>query len=93
MHRITDIRTIAPYKLLVEFDHSELRWIDLGFKLKEWSEGDVSTPFAQLLDFKEFKKVEVNPIAKTLVWLNGVDFCPDILYQWSEKTTAGYTKN
>jgi len=36
--------------------------------------------FRPLADFDFFKQVEVEPEAGTIVWPNGVDFCPDVLY-------------
>jgi hypothetical protein len=36
--------------------------------------------FAPLEDVEFFKKVTVDPEIGTLVWPNGVDFCPDVLY-------------
>jgi hypothetical protein len=33
-----------------------------------------------LQDVDYFSRVAVDPEAGTLVWPNGVDFCPDVLY-------------
>ncbi len=35
---------------------------------------------AGLEDVEEFGRVEVDREAGSLVWPNGVDFCPDVLY-------------
>jgi hypothetical protein len=35
---------------------------------------------APLSDVDFFSRVQVDPEAGTLVWPNGVDFCPDVLY-------------
>jgi hypothetical protein len=36
--------------------------------------------FAPLEEIDFFKQVQVDPEAGTLVWPNGVDLCPDVLY-------------
>lgn len=36
--------------------------------------------FRPLQDVESFKQVRVDSEARTLVWPNGVDFCPDVLY-------------
>jgi hypothetical protein len=36
--------------------------------------------FRPLQDVEFFKQVRVDSEAGTLVWPNGVDFCPDVLY-------------
>jgi hypothetical protein len=36
--------------------------------------------FSQLEDVGFFSQVQVDPEAGTIVWPNGVDFCPDVLY-------------
>jgi hypothetical protein len=33
-----------------------------------------------LEDAELFKQIQVDPEAGTIVWPNGVDFCPDVLY-------------
>ena len=33
-----------------------------------------------LEDVAYFKQVQIDPEAGTIVWPNGVDFCPDVLY-------------
>jgi len=38
--------------------------------------------FAQLLQEDYFIQVQLDPEAETLVWPNGLDFCPDTLYLW-----------
>jgi hypothetical protein len=38
--------------------------------------------FQPLEDIDFFKQVRVDTEAGTVVWPNGVDFCPDVLYSW-----------
>ena len=39
--------------------------------------------FRPLEDPAFFKQVQVDPEAGTIVWPNGVDFCPDVLYAFA----------
>jgi hypothetical protein len=60
----------------------ELTFIDgataeLDFRQRIVGRGGV---FSQLEDVGFFKRVQVDPKAGTIVWPNGVDFCPDVLY-------------
>jgi hypothetical protein len=36
--------------------------------------------FSPLRDFDEFRKARIDPEAQTIVWPNGADVCPDVLY-------------
>jgi len=49
----------------------------LDFKSKIVGRGGVFQP---LEDIEFFRQVKVDPEIGTLVWPNGVDFCPDVLY-------------
>jgi hypothetical protein len=44
-------------------------------------------PFEALRDPDYFALVRVNHELGTVVWPNGADFCPDVLYEWVK---AGY---
>jgi hypothetical protein len=73
--RITDVRHVMDYQLEVQFsDGTEAR---LDFRRRIVGRGGV---FAPLEDVSIFSQVAVDPEAGTLVWPNGVDFCPDVLY-------------
>jgi hypothetical protein len=50
---------------------------ELDFRQRIVGRGGV---FRQLEDVGLFKQVQVDPEAGTIVWPNGVDFCPDVLY-------------
>lgn len=41
------------------------------------------SPFSQLLQEDYFSQVQLDLEAETLVWPNGLDFCPDTLYTWA----------
>ncbi len=73
--RITNVRYIEEYRLLITFaDGLEA---ELDFRDQIMGRGGV---FAALEESEFFRRVSVDPEAKTLVWPNGVDFCPDVLY-------------
>lgn len=50
---------------------------ELDFRARIVGRGGVFTP---LQDVEFFRQVSVDSEAGTLVWPNGVDFCPDVLY-------------
>lgn len=50
---------------------------ELDFRNRIVGRGGV---FRQLEDVGFFTQVQVDPEAGTIVWPNGVDFCPDVLY-------------
>jgi hypothetical protein len=47
--------------------------------------------FLPLLDERFFRAVHVNPELGTIVWPNGADICPDVLYEALEVAAAGLT--
>ncbi len=73
--RITNVRYLKDYWLELTF--SDGVSAELDFRERIVGRGGVFTP---LEDLDAFRQVEVDPEAKTLVWPNGVDFCPDVLY-------------
>jgi hypothetical protein len=48
--------------------------------------------FAPLQDPAYFAQVRVDPELGTLVWPNGADFCPDVLYEWAKGPVLQPTK-
>jgi hypothetical protein len=82
MHFVKNIIDVKPYMLKLEFEDQSVRKIDLSEKLQQWSASSDSI-FKRLLDETYFKQVRLNTDLETIYWDNGVDFCPDMLYQWS----------
>ena len=69
-----------PYKLAIEFKNGEVKVADLEDKIRSKS----TTPdskYSPLLDFNYFKKVKVQEERETIYRDNGLDLCPDVLYQ------------
>ncbi len=73
--RVAEVRHVRDYRLELTFTSGEKAEID--FRDMIVGRGGV---FAALEDVEEFRRVEVDREAGTVVWPNGVDFCPDVLY-------------
>lgn len=84
MHAIIEILRVDPYKLTVRFKTAEIRQIDLSARLNEWG-SNPNSKFAELRDPQAFKNVKLHPEFDTLVWENGIDLCPDVLYSLSKE--------
>lgn len=73
--RISSVRYVEDFKLELTFTDGTKKLVD--FKKRVCGRGGV---FAPLENMEYFKNVAVDPEVGTLVWPNGVDFCPDVLY-------------
>jgi hypothetical protein len=73
--RIAGVRHVRDYVLEIEFRNGERAQLD--FRDIVVGRGGV---FTELEDPETFRGVEVDREAGTLVWPNGVDMCPDVLY-------------
>ena len=84
MHFVKEIGKVEPFKLQLKFEDGTLRTIDFREKLFEWSISDHSI-YKTLLEPEYFREVRYNKELETIYWDNGVDFCPEMLYEWSNK--------
>lgn len=73
--RVSGVRHIKEYELQLNFSDGTSANLDLRGRIV--GRGGVFTP---LQDTGFFAQVAVDREAGTLVWPNGVDFCPDVLY-------------
>jgi len=73
--RVCGVRHLKDYRLEISFSDGAVA--ELDFRRRIAGRGGVFTPL-ESLEF--FKQVTVDREAGTLVWPNGVDFCPDVLY-------------
>jgi hypothetical protein len=73
---VTSVKAIGPSELLVSFSDGERRIVDLRAALARRGRG----VFAQLRDPELFEKVGVSPSGETVVWPNGADIDPEVLY-------------
>ena len=84
MVRVTAIRDVRPYTLALVFSNGDVKTVDLGSRLRAWSASPDSA-FRQLLDPKVFAGARVNRDIGCVLWDNGIDLCPDALYQWARE--------
>jgi hypothetical protein len=73
--RVTAVRHLKDYELDVFFSDGTRAALD--FRARVVGRGGVFKP---LENVDIFSKVTVDVEGGTLVWPNGVDFCPDVLY-------------
>jgi hypothetical protein len=73
--RITYVRHIQGHRLELTFSDGIKG--ELDFASRVVGRGGVFRP---LEDIGFFQQVTVDPEAGTIVWPNGVDLCPDVLY-------------
>jgi hypothetical protein len=83
LHLIKQIKKAEPFRIDVLFNTGEVKTIDLKDKLLEWSKSD-NSKFKELLNPEYFVTVRLNTDLETIYWDNGIDFCPDTLFHWSE---------
>ena len=83
MYLVKEIKGVNNYELLLLFNNNEVRKVNLKPKLKEWTTTPYSK-FGQLLNVSYFKTVRLDEEMETIVWSNGIDLCPNVLYAMSE---------
>ena len=83
--RVSGVRHVKDYVLEIGFSDGTVA--ELDFRQRIVGRGGVFGPL-ESVDF--FRQVTVDREAGTLVWPNGVDFCPDVLY--AEATGKAITK-
>jgi hypothetical protein len=73
--RVVQVRHLKDHELEIGFSDGVVA--NLDFRRRIAGRGGVFAPL-QSVDY--FARVTVDQEAGTLVWPNGVDFCPDVLY-------------
>ena len=73
--KLIGVRHLGDYRLEVRFENGLTATIDL--KQRVLSHNGIWLP---LRDVEYFKKARVDSDLATVVWPNGVDICPDVLY-------------
>lgn len=71
---IIEVRVLGQYRIHIRFEDGVEGELDLARMI------DFTGVFAPLKDRREFAKVRVDPELGTIVWPNGADLDPDVLY-------------
>jgi len=74
MHRIVSVRPLPGYRLNLGFDDGVEGEVDLSGLVGKGV-------FAAWNDPAAFEKVTIDPVSHTVTWPDGVDLCPESLYQ------------
>lgn len=77
IHTIKSFRKVAPYTLEIVFGNNNCKTINFLPMLNGEMYGSLKNA-----DF--FDKVILDPEVKTIVWPNGADFDPALLYNWEQ---------
>lgn len=73
MIRVADVVVLEGFRVRLAFSDGTERDLDLAPYLK----GPIFEP---LKETDRFREVAVDPDLGTIVWPNGADICPDVLY-------------
>jgi len=83
-HRVTAVQPLDPYRVRLAFSNGTTGIVDLAPAIV--GQGGV---FGPLNDPAVFRQVSLEPTFGTIEWPNGVDFCPDVLYEWLKRGAVG----
>jgi hypothetical protein len=88
LHRVTQVKVTGLLRLGLIFDDGTYKEVNL----KPWLEQRPLGVFEPLLDPAFFAQAKVDPLLGTVVWPNGADFCPDVLYAYPEPVEVEVTE-
>lgn len=89
LHTIKKVEYLEQFKLKLIFKNNEQKIVDL----KKYSKEGPKTVFYPFRDLDFFKSVKVDKHTGTIVWPNGVDLCPDVLYEIGVEAKKSAKKN
>ncbi len=72
--RLTELRYVGGYRLMLAYDDGTRGEVDLENEL--W--GEIFEPLRNIDLFRAF---QIDPELQTLVWPNGADLAPEFLYR------------
>lgn len=72
---VTEVECLDDYRLLLTFDNGDRREVDIAAIVP------FDGVFEPLKDVAYFRRVRVDPEIGTIVWPNGADLCPDVLFE------------
>lgn len=76
------VEHVQDYRLLLTFEGGEMREVDVSALVP------FDGVFEPLANPEFFRQVRVEPDIGTIVWPNGADLCPDVLYESSRPVPA-----
>lgn len=76
LHRVVEVSVLDPYRLGLTFDDGTYKEVDI----EPWLQDRPLGVFEPLLDPLFFAQVKVDLVLGTIVWPNGADLCPDVLF-------------
>jgi len=83
MHKdVTGVECLGGTRLRLTFEGDERREVDVSELVP------FDGVFEPLKDSDFFREVRVDPDLGTIVWPNGADFCPDVLYEQSQPVST-----
>ncbi|MES2881263.1 MAG: DUF2442 domain-containing protein [Bacteroidota bacterium] len=77
IHSVKSFEIVAPYTLKIVFEDLHCQVINFLPILK----GEIYGPLKKV---QLFEKATIDDEIKTIVWPNGADFDPALLYDWDE---------
>jgi hypothetical protein len=83
LHFITKILSINSFTVVCDFNSNEIREINLSSWIEEHNRKNPEF-YGILNNTDYFSKMQLDSYG-TLTWENGFNFCPDVLYQMSNK--------
>lgn len=75
---VVAVEPLDDFALRVTFEDGLTATVDISLVI-----GDFDGVFEPLLDPVFFRKVRVDHEVGTIVWPNGADICPDVLYSFA----------
>ncbi len=75
---VTGVRPLENRRLDLTFADGLHAVVDMDHVIERYS-----GVFSPLMDDNYFRQVRVEPELGTIVWPNGADVCPDVLYSFS----------
>jgi len=79
LHTVKKVNYLEGYRLQLIFNDGKIKVVDFEDRLR-----NARNMFLPLKDINFFKKVKSD--GTTLVWPNGLDLCPDVLYEIGVET-------
>lgn len=85
LHTVRCVEYVNMYRLKLSFNDGKVKIVDFENRLKE-----AKNMFLPLRDIEYFKKVKAD--GTTIIWPNGLDLCPDVLYEIGKEVKETATK-